>query len=205
MNLKDTVNNSRFISYLSAHLGLDEELLGEFVSHCNVKKVNAGEILLHAGEISERSYFVEKGLLYKYGLTEEGKESILQFAPEDWFVADRESSFYGRPSLFYIQALEDTRAMVIDAGFLEQLTEKFPEFTDFNNQLLHNRIKQQNQRIYELLSATAEERYLSFVEMYPDILLRVPQKMVASYLGITPETLSRVRKELARKNFTAQR
>ena len=71
---------------------------------------------------------------------------------------------------------------------------------EFNNKLLHNHIRQLQNRINQLLSATAEERYLHFTKIYPDIFLRVPQLMVASYLGITPESLSRVRKELAQKN-----
>jgi CRP-like cAMP-binding protein len=84
---------------------------------------------------------------------------------------------------------------------MRKLSDKFPSFIDFNNRLLHNHIRHLQKRINLLLSASAEDRYLQFVKMYPDIMLRVPQTMVASFLGITPESLSRVRKELARRNF----
>lgn len=90
---------------------------------------------------------------------------------------------------------------MIDENFFLKLSEKSPSFTDLNNKLLHNHIRHLQKRINMLLSSSAEERYLEFVVMYPDILLRVPQTMIASYLGITPESLSRVRKELARRNF----
>lgn len=103
--------------------------------------------------------------------------------------------------MYYIQALEDSKLVLIDEKFMHLLAQKIPDFTDFNNKLLHNHIRQLQKRINLLLSANAEERYLQFTEMYPDILLRVPQIMVASYLGITPESLSRVRKELAHRNF----
>lgn len=90
---------------------------------------------------------------------------------------------------------------MIDENFIQLLSMKIPKFTDFNNRLLHNHIRHLQRRINLLLSATAEERYLQFVTMYPDILLRVPQTLVASYLGITPESLSRVRRDLVEKNF----
>jgi CRP-like cAMP-binding protein len=105
------------------------------------------------------------------------------------------------PSAYYIQALEDSQVVFLDESFIQMLSNKVPNFTDFNNRLLHNHIRHLQNRINLLLSTNAEDRYLQFVKMYPDILLRVPQTMVASYLGITPESLSRVRKELAKKNF----
>lgn len=90
---------------------------------------------------------------------------------------------------------------MIDENFIQMLSKKISSFSGFNNKLLHNHIRHLQKRINLLLSASAEDRYLQFIATYPDILLRVPQTMVASYLGITPESLSRVRKELARKNF----
>src|SRR5690606_10059180 len=118
-----------------------------------------------------------------------GKEHILQFAPEGWFVNDRESMFYNKPSKFNIEALEDTEVFILDEAMTERLQNEVPEFSTFNNELLNNHIRHLQDRINLLLSATAEERYLTFIKMYPDILLRVPQWMVASYLGIAPESL----------------
>jgi CRP-like cAMP-binding protein len=140
-------------------------------------------------------------MLRQFSVDKKGKEHVISFAPENWFVSDRESAFFNRPSAFFIQALEDSRVAMIDESFVQLLSRKFPEFTEFNNRLLHNHIRHLQNRINLLLSAPAEDRYLQFVAMYPDVLLRVPQIMVASYLGITPESLSRVRRELAQKNF----
>lgn len=144
---------------------------------------------------------MQSGLLRQFTIDEKGKEHILQFAPERWFVTDRESVYQNRPAVSYIQALEDTHVMQLDESFITRLSEQNKEFAKFNSRLLHNHIRQLQRRVNLLLSATAEERYLDFIAMYPDIMLRVPQSMVASYLGITPESLSRVRKDLAHKNF----
>lgn len=195
------MNRLNLITYLSSHLDLVEDEMLAIVEHCTVKKLNKEEFLLRADEYCTHTFFVEKGLLRQYSIDSKGKEHTISFAPENWFVTDRESAYFNQPSAYYIQALEDSEVVVIDENFIQLLSDKIPSFTDFNNKLLHNHIRHLQNRINLLLSASAEERYLQFVAMYPDILLRVPQTMVASYLGITPESLSRVRKELARKNF----
>lgn len=168
---------------------------------CQVKSFKKHEFLLQESKFCQFTSFVEKGLLRQYSIDEKGKEHTILFAPENWFVSDRESVYFNQPSSYFIQTQEESNAVMIDNNFFEMLSEKIPEFTSFNNKLLHNHIRHLQNRINMLLSATAEDRYLQFIEMYPDILLRVPQIMVASYLGITPENLSRVRKELAKKNF----
>ena len=104
------------------------------------------------------------------------------------------------PSKYSIQALEPSQVFIIEEAFLTKLSQKIPSFIDFNTKLLHGHIRQLQNRITQLQSAGAEDRYLSFINSYPDIPLRVPQIMIASYLGITPESLSRIRKELAIKN-----
>lgn len=194
------MQNFRFTTFLTSNIDIDEALVNELIRHCSVKEVKKGIFLLQPGEICRHSFFVENGLLRMYGTDDKGKDHILQFAPENWFVTDRESAFFNNPSRFFIQALENSRIMMIDENFMQQLSKLNAAFTGFNNRLLHSHIRQQTNRIYQLLSANAEERYLEFIKLYPDILLRVPQTMVASYLGITPESLSRVRKELAHKN-----
>ena len=156
---------------------------------------------MQEGEICKNSFYVEKGLLRYYSIDEKGKEHIIQFAPEGWFVGDRESIFFNRPSQFFIQALEDSDLIMINEHFINDLSKSNPQFAAFNNKLLHNHIRQLQHRINMLLSSTAEQRYLDFIKIYPDILLRVPQTQVASYLGITPEGLSRVRKDMAERNF----
>ncbi|WP_117879558.1 Crp/Fnr family transcriptional regulator [Aureibaculum luteum] len=195
------MNTFNLKTFLTSNLDIDKKEILSIVDNCTIKKVKKNEFLLQKNEHCKHTFFIEKGLLRQYSIDEKGKEHILSFAAENWFVTDRESAYFNRPSTYYIQALEESQVAMIDKNFIQLLSEKIPSFTDFNNKLLHNHILHLQKRINLLLSAAAEDRYLQFVKMYPDILLRVPQTMIASYLGITPESLSRVRKELAHKNF----
>lgn len=195
------MNNLSFASYLTTNLNIEESEISFLLENCIVREVKKEEFLLRYNEHCKHSFFVEKGLLRQYSIDEKGKEHILSFAPENWFVTDRDSAYFNRPSKYYIQALEDCTVVILDEKFIHLLSAKISSFAEFNNKLLHNHISHLQERIDLLLGATAEKRYLHFTKLYPDILLRVPQTLVASYLGITPESLSRVRKELAHKNF----
>jgi CRP-like cAMP-binding protein len=165
------------------------------------KKVVKNEFLLNEGEVCLDTFFVEKGLLRMYSLDRNGKEHIIQFAPENWLISDRSSLNFNEKSNYYIEAVEDSEVYVLSKDFFTNMVEAFPQTAENNDLLLQKHIRNLQNRVNSLLADTAEERYMTFIKMYPDILLRVPQWMVASYLGITPESLSRVRKELARKNF----
>ena len=125
----------------------------------------------------------------------------MQFGPEDSWVSDRNSFYFSLPAMFYIDAIEDSEIVFIKKEFYEKAEKLIPGFNSFTVMILHNSIRFMQKRISLLLAATAEQRYLDFIELYPNLTLRVPQWMIASYLGVTPESLSRVRKELARKNF----
>lgn len=195
------MTGSNLKTYLTSNLDIDKDDILSIVENCTIKKVDKDQFLLRENEHCKHTFFVEKGLLRQYSIDEKGKEHILSFGPENWFVTDRESAYFNQPSAYYIQALEDSQVVVVDEDFIQLLSKKIPSFAAFNNKLLHNHIRHLQKRINLLLSASSEERYLEFIAMYPDILLRVPQAMVASYLGIAPESLSRVRKELAQKNF----
>jgi len=198
------VNRFNFTTFLTSNTNLDQVFLDELFSNCSIRKYAKGEFLLRPNQKCEHSFFVEKGLLKQYHIDEKGKEHILQFAPENWFVADRESAYFDNPSLYFIQAIEDSAVFLIDENFILSLSASTPAFLKFNHTLLHNHIRHLQKRIMMLLSATAEERYLNFISIYPDLTLRVSQIMIASYLGITPESLSRVRKDLAKRNHHTQ-
>jgi len=195
------MNSTDLKTYLASHLNVDDTEIATLLENCATKVFNKGEFLLRENEVCRHTFFVEKGLLRQYSIDEKGKEHIISFAPENWFVSDRESVYFNRPSAYFIQAWEDSQVVLVDEQFAQALSKIHPDFTEYNNRLLHNHIRHLQKRIHLLLSASAEDRYLQFIEMYPDILLRVPQTMVASYLGITPESLSRVRRDLAQKNF----
>lgn len=169
--------------------------------HLERKSIKKGEMILNQGDACNHTFFVAKGLLRAYTIDEQGKEHILQFAPENWLISDRSSVLFNEVSEQFIDAVEDAEIILIETGFFEKLSEISPGFQRFNIYALNNHIRHLHKRINLLISASAEVRYMDFIKLYPDILLRVPQWMIASYLGITPESLSRVRKELARKNF----
>ncbi|MBT0607960.1 Crp/Fnr family transcriptional regulator [Aequorivita echinoideorum] len=193
--------SSDFNSYLINTVGLPEVEAKEISAGLHREKYDKGSILLRRGDVCKHSFFVEKGLLRSYMLDDSGKEHVIQFAPENWFIVDRSSVYFNDPSESYIEAIEDTETVWIGEHFMCRAAEVSPAFGRYNDKLLHNHIRQMQKRINLLLGATAQKRYLSFIKMYPDLLLRVPQWMIASYLGITPESLSRVRKELAHNNF----
>lgn len=198
--MKDLIT---FQSFLLNNSLIDEETLRSqlhLLSH-KVKKqvVKKGEFIMKPGDNCHHSFFVESGLLRYYSMDEKGKEHILHFAPEGWILSDRDSIYFNIPTNYYMEALEDSTVILLENDFFTSFSTDIQLVGAFNERLLHNHIRHLQKRITQLLSATAEERYLDFVKLYPDIMLRVPQWMVASYLGIAPESLSRVRKDLATK------
>lgn len=192
----------KFTTYLQEKSGLDMARIEQLAKKLVIKTLHKGDVLLRPGEICRYTFFVQQGLLRSYTIDEAGKEHIIQFAPEAWFIVDRSSSFFNQPSELFIDAIENTEVVYIEQGFVSEVSAASPEFAAFNNQALHSHIMQQQKRINMLLGATAEQRYLDFIKMYPNLTLRIPQWMIASYLGVTPESLSRVRKDLARRNFS---
>ena len=188
-------------NYLAKVLNVPLEKVNMCSLHYEVKKVQKNQFLLQYGEVCRYIYFVEKGLLKMYSIDKNVKEHIIQFAPESWLTSDRSSLYFNEKSVYYIEAVEDSEVLLLHPDFINKLIGEFPDSLEKSDILLQKHIKSLQDRINSLLAETAEERYMKFIKMYPDLLLRVPQWMIASYLGITPESLSRVRKELARKNF----
>ena len=188
-------------NYLSEILEVPLDEVAYCSNYFTVKEVAKNELLLQEGEICNETFFVEKGLVRMYSLDRNGKEHSIQFAPENWLISDRSSLYFNQKSQYYIEAVEDSKVLLLNNEFFSKMMEAFPHTSENNDLLLQKHIRNLQNRVNSLLADTAEERYMSFIKMYPDILLRAPQWMVASYLGITPESLSRGRKELARKNF----
>ncbi|MCJ8153373.1 Crp/Fnr family transcriptional regulator [Chryseobacterium sp. SSA4.19] len=188
-------------NYLSKVLNVPVEKVSTCTLQFETKKIQKNQFLLQYGEICRYIYFVEKGLLKMYSIDKNGKEHIIQFAPESWLISDRSSLYFNEKSLYYIEAVEDSEVLLLHPDFINKIVGEFPDSLEKSDILIQKHIKSLQDRINSLLGETAEERYMKFIRMYPDLLLRVPQWMIASYLGITPESLSRVRKELARKNF----
>ncbi|HLT42102.1 MAG TPA: Crp/Fnr family transcriptional regulator [Sphingobacteriaceae bacterium] len=174
----------------------DEEF--EFVKTLFLpKKLRKKHFILEEGDICKYNIFVEKGILRTYKIDEKGNEHTLQFAFEGWWAADLYSFFTNEPSSFYIEALENCELLLISKQSWDDLLDKVPSFERYFRILLQNNLISMQRRLMRSLSETAEEKYLNLAATFPDLLQRVPQTIIASYLGITPETLSRIRGQLA--------
>lgn len=164
------------------------------------KKLRRKRFLLGEGEVCKYTAFVEKGLLRSYIIDEKETEYVLQFSMEGWWVADLSSFLTGEPSEFNIEALEDCELLLITRPSWSLLLEKIPAFERYFRILIEKNLIVTQRRLIASFTNTAEEKYQKLVQNFPHILQRVPQHMIASYLGITPETLSRVRGQMtARK------
>ena len=160
------------------------------------KKLRKRQYLLQEGEVCRYLTYVNKGCLRLYTISEDGKEQIAQFAIEDWWMGEMFSFLTGEPSMYSIEALEDSELMLMDKKGEDLILKHVPAFERFLRITLENNYIANQRRIYNLMHKNAEEKYIDFVHRYPKILQRVPLHMVASYLGVTPETLSRIRKQL---------
>ena len=163
------------------------------------KSIAKGEILLRQGEIAKYGYLVRSGCLKSYTVDNAGKEHIMQFAPEHWMISDIDSFTNQVPSLVFIQAIENSEISLIsksdfkDTNSLEK--EALVEIaTKYRNNLIAS-----NKRIVGLLSSTSEQRYTDFTETYPTLVKRLPLKLIAAYIGVTPEYLSGIRRKIAKK------
>ena len=190
----------QFKEYLRKRITITDDQFDLISSEIKVITFEKNKVIVAPGDISKKTYFVTSGLLRCYSIDSKAKENIIQFAPELWWLSER-NSFFNEPSDFYIDAIERTTALILPRNYFNDAAVHVQCLHDLNNTMLNNSIRFMQKRINMLLSATAEERYLDFIKLYPNLTLRVPQWMIASYLGITPESLSRVRKDLAHKHF----
>jgi CRP-like cAMP-binding protein len=163
------------------------------------KSLRPGEFLQRGGEVTRFAAFVARGCLRNYVIDPKGKEHIVQFAPETWWLADSTSWNKGTPSPYFIDAIEESDLLLLDGTSHQALVDRVPGYAAAFRTGLQRHAAAKDQRIVSALSGTAEERYREFLRVYPSIALRVPQTMLASYLGMTPETVSRIRKALSRR------
>jgi CRP-like cAMP-binding protein len=182
------------------HVTLTDEESAYFLSLLKPKLVKKGQFYQEAGEVCRTQAYVISGCMRSYHIGEDGKEHILQFAPADWWTGDMASFVKGTPAMLDNDALEDSLLLQMERTQLDHLYERVPKFERFFRILITNALIAQQRRMLGNLGLPAEERYAEFRKLYPSLDERVAQKHIASYLGITPEFLSTVKKRvLARK------
>lgn len=156
-----------------------------------IKFIKKGTILQKEGNYQFKSYAVKKGLLRSYMIDKQGKEHIFMFAPEGWIISDFYAAFNGAKTQLFIDVIEDSQVIEINKTINDLSTEQLK----IGLQKALKRVGVLQNRIVMQMSSSAWDRYQYFIEIYPDLYSRIPQKMIASYLGITPQALSRIRSE----------
>src|SRR5262249_42208094 len=185
--------------YLGARADFTDADFDEVRRVFSYRRLDAGEFLQRGGDVTRHAAFVATGCLRNYVIDPRGKEHIVQFAPETWWLADSTSLQSGKPSPYFIDAIEASEVLLLDRPSHERLVARVAGYAAAFRAGLQRHAAAKDQRIVSSLAASAEERYLEFLRIYPSIALRVPQAMLASYLGMTPETVSRIRRKLSRR------
>ena len=182
-----------FETFITANGDFTPEDLRLMRSLSIVKKVRRKELLLQEGEVCRYKIFISKGLLKSYCLSHDGTEHIMRFSPELSWTTDHDSLKNQTPAQFNIQALEHSEVVMWTRENMAKLFASIPAFKFCMERLVENALKSSHQRILMNLSYTSEEKYKNFIAAFPDVFRRVPLHMVASYLGVSRETLSRIR------------
>ena len=185
-------------TYLEARAAFTEDEFAFMRGHFIRTTLPVGEFLQRAGDVTRHAAFVASGCLRSYVIDAGGKEHIIQFAPETWWLADSASLMTGKPSQYFVDAVEESVLLLIEPASHQAILERVPGYAVAFRTGLQKHNAAKDERIVTALSSSAEERYLEFLERYPSLAQRVPQWMLASYLGVSPETVSRIRKQLSR-------
>ena len=172
----------------------EEEVIKQYLTP---KKLRKKQYLLQEGDVCKHIAFVEKGALKAYVVDDAGAESIIQFALEGWVISDLYSFLTGEPATYNIDALENAELVLISKSAHEELLKKIPKYETYIRLQITGAYIALQKRLTSIISLPLEERYKNFLAIYPNIAQRVPQHMIASYMGLTPETLSRVRSRMA--------
>ena len=187
------------LANLAKHIQLTKDESDHLITLLTIKEVGRKELLLKEGNECTTINYVNTGVLRAYYCDSADNENSIMFALQDWWVTDMHSFVTEKPAMLNIEALEDSIVMQLKRTDLDHLYIQIPKFEKFFRIIMQNAYIREQLRIIENLSLPAEERYQNFIHKYPQVVQRVPLKQIASYLGITPEFLSVIRKNLKNK------
>lgn len=182
-------------NHLRKYVTLNEEDILLISNHTKILKPQKKEFLLKEGQIAKSNYFVNKGLLRMFFINNKGVEQVTQFALENWWLSDYMSFSMQQPASFYIQAVENSEIVAFDFEKQEELFEKLPQLEKYFRIMMQRAYAASQMRFKYFYDNTKEENYRQFVSLFPEFVQRIPQYMLASYLGLTPEYLSELRKK----------
>ena len=184
---------------IAKHIDLTQEEETLFLSKTEVHQYKAKTILLSSGEICKNSYFVNSGILRSFNINDNIVEHVLSFACSGWWISDMYSYITEKPGDLFIEVLEDAEVVVLSKENQELLFQEIPKLERFFRILIENSLVANQERLMDNLSHTAEERFEKFCTKYPTLIQRVPQKQIASFIGVTPEFFSKMKAKMLRK------
>lgn len=187
------------IHHFQEYLPLTEDEIELLTSRVQTRKIKRRHMILQEGFVCKHYSFVVDGCLKMYGIDDKGFEHNIQFAAENDWIADIGSFHSQKPSKLFIEALEPAEIIQIEQSDLYFLYLNIPKLDRIFKVIIENKYVELQNRVLQTFSSTAEQRYLCFLEQYPHLSNRLPNTQIASYLGITPEFLSKVRKDLSKK------
>jgi len=183
----------KFEAYIRVKGVLTEDELKLMLAKAIPRKFRRKHLLLREGEVCQHKIFVSKGLLRTYLLKEDGTETVMRFAAENSWIVDHESYHFQKPTKYNIETIEESEVILWKREEFDAILHQSPVLRELSEQLRVDNLHASQDRILLNISATSEEKYEAFVAAFPDIFRRVPLHMVASYLGVSRETLSRIR------------
>lgn len=184
---------------ISKHISLTSEEEKLFLSKTETKIVKAKTILLHSGEIAKHTYFVNSGIVRSFNINDNIIEHVLHFACEGWWIGDMYSYISQKPGNLFIEVLEDAEIVCISKENHQTLYQEIPKLERFFRILAENSLVSHQERLMDNLSLSAEERFEKFCLKYPTLIQKVPQKQIASFIGVTPEFFSKMKSKMLRK------
>lgn len=196
------MDHSLILQNVLKHISLTSQEKQHFTSVLKYKEISRKDFLLKEGQVAKHINFIHSGALKAYYLDAKMDENIIMLAVDDWWITDMYSFAMNKPAMQFISAIEDSIVFQLGRSDFDKLFERIPAFERFFRILMQNAYIREQLRVIQNLSLPAEERYLNFLNKYPHLVQRVTQKQIASYIGVSPEFLSAMRKRISKKNIS---